>query len=195
MSNNDMIFVASAGEFVLVTPASIKHPKFGKFAEVDFSNCDFPTVVGCNLGDQIIRSEDVEEYDWFDTSKEDSNWIDVLRTESKYLIEILPFGPVSIGKYENGEEYRFRITAPLTQQQVGLLIGIDSPSQKIWEGCLPVAEAVVGTAYDLSWWNPFTPKFRLPNKEEVKGHWPDCWVESSDDKQFTARKLQLVITC
>lgn len=188
-----MIFVASAGEFVLVTPASIKHPKFGKFAEVDFTNCDFPTVEGSNLGSQIIREEDIEDFDWFDTSKEDSNWIAVLQTKGESLIEMLPFGPVCIGKHENGKEYRFRITAPLTHRQVGLLLSIDSSSEKVWEGCLSVAKAAVDTAYDLSWWNPFIPKFKLPNKQEVAGHWPNCWVERSDDEQFTARKLQLVI--
>ena len=123
---------------------------------------------------------------------ETTSWGENLKTSQSFMFESMPFGPVSLGVFENGNEYKYRITAPLTHKHVGMLLGIDSSSQRVWEGPLTVARSIIASQHEKQYWNPFLKSFRLPSKEEVTNHWPDCWLNESENNLYV-KKLQIVI--
>jgi len=185
---NHFVVVALSGEHMLVTPQSVNHSRFGMYAEVCTQGLVCPSLF--SVVDMGYPMDDAE---WQTQAEiETTSWGQTLETSQSFLFESMPFGPVSIGTYPNGEKYQYRITAPLTHEHVGMLLGIDSSSRRVWEGQLSIALSVLASQRAFRHWNPYLKDLQLPSVAEVAGHWPDCWTDEAANT-FVAKKLQIVI--
>lgn len=190
--SNDMIFVTSSYDNILVTPKDENHPQYGKYIETFYPVDYHPTVLGNNLGSEVISNSELENSEWIDASNEDSVWINQLKHNGEGLIDMLSFGPIMIGTNDDGSEYRYCITPPLNCSQVGWFLGTHTTSKNVWEGFKVVVDAIMKIAEHKAKWNPYLPKLDLPTKKETRPYWFDSWEKESVDN-FEVKKLQFVI--